>query len=304
MSPERKHKIVGIGEVLWDVFPDHRLPGGAPANVVFQVAQMGAEAVLCSRVGADPLGEELLAYLSEQGINIEGVQRDPDHPTGTVTVELARRDHPVFTIHEDVAWDYMGMNEAWENLLEGTEAVCFGSLAQRSPRSRDAVAACLEVAQMALRVFDVNLRPPWYDDTVIKNSVDISDVVKLNREEVRPLAEMLGTDGRDAKLFAAEVLENYENVEVVCITCGGQGCLLVDRSEAVELPGDKVEVADTVGAGDAFTAALTVGIVSGWNLPTIGEFANRAAALVASKPGGMPVLREEFADLRRTLGTK
>lgn len=298
----RRHRIVGVGEALWDVFPEHRLPGGAPANVVFHAAQMGAEAVLCSRVGVDALGQELLAYLREQGIDVQAVQRDLDHPTGTVTVDLSRPDHPTFTIHESVAWDYMEISPTWRRILEGADAVCFGSLAQRFPKSRETVMKGLDAAGKGLRVFDVNLRPPWYDAKVFRDSVVRATVVKLNHEEAAPAADMLGTAGSGDEAFAAALLGRYHNIRVVCVTRGADGCYLADRERAVELPGEKVVVADTVGAGDAFTAGLTVGILEGWELRAIGDFANRAAALVAARPGAMPVLREEYAGLRKRCG--
>jgi len=294
-----RHRIVGIGEVLWDIFPDHRLPGGAPANVVFHAAQMGADAVLCSRVGIDDLGRELLAHLREQGIDVEAVQQDLDHPTGTVTVEISRRDHPAFTIHADVAWDFMELNRPWESALAEADAVCFGSLAQRLPKSRETIMKGLDAAGTAVRVFDVNVRPPWIDAKALRDSTERSDIVKLNDEETGTMADMLGMEDFKDRDFAAELLVTYEDVQVVAITRGAKGCLLMDRTATVELPGVKVEVADTVGAGDAFTAGLTIGILEGWDLRKIAEFANRAAALVAARPGAMPVLREEYEALRR-----
>jgi fructokinase len=296
-----KHKVVGIGEVLWDIFPAHRLPGGAPANVVFHAAQMGADAVLCSRVGIDDPGRELLAYLREQGIDVEAVQQDLDHPTGSVTVDLSRRDHPAFTIHADVAWDFMELNRTWENVLAGADAVCFGSLAQRFPKSRETIMKGLDAAGTAVRIFDVNVRPPWIDAKVLRDSTERSDIVKLNDEETGTMANMLGADAFNDSNFAAELLDTYEDIQVVSITRGAKGCLLMDRTATVELPGVKVDVADTVGAGDAFTAGLTIGILEGWDLRKIAEFANRAAALVAAHPGAMPVLREEYQTLRREL---
>jgi fructokinase len=296
-----KPKLVGIGEVLWDVFPNHRLPGGAPANVVFHAAQMGAGAVLCSRVGIDDLGRELLAYLREQGIDIEAVQQDLDHPTGTVTVDLSRPDSPAFTIHADVAWDFMELNRTWESVLAEADAVCFGSLAQRFPKSRETIIKGLEAAGTAVRVFDVNIRPPWIDAKVLRDSTERSDIVKLNDGETGTMADMLGMDAIQDRDFAAELLETYEDVQVVAITRGAKGCLLMDRHGPVELPGVKVEVVDTVGAGDAFTAGLTIGILEGWDLRKIAGFANRAAALVAARPGAMPVLREEYRTLRTEL---
>jgi len=298
MALQGRPRIVGLGEVLWDVFPDHRLPGGAPANVAFHAAQMGAEAVLCSRVGIDDLGRELLGYLREQCINIQAVQQDLDHPTGTVTVDLDRPDHPAFTIHEDVAWDFMEFNRAWKDLVEGSDAVCFGSLAQRSPKSRETVMRCLDAGRNALLVFDVNLRLPWYDAKILRDSIGKASIVKLNHEEVKPLADMVGIGNPEESEFTEGLLERFPNLEFVCVTRGGNGCMLADRRELREFPGRKVKVVDTVGAGDAFTAGLTVGMLEGWEPQRIGEFANQAAALVASRPGAMPVLREEYAALR------
>jgi len=296
---EENYRIVGIGEVLWDIFPDHRLPGGAPANVVFHAAQMGADAVLCSRVGVDDLGRELLAYLREQGIDVDAVQQDLDHPTGTVTVELSRRDQPVFTIDADVAWDFMELNRTWEDVLAEADAVCFGSLAQRLPKSRETIINGLDAATRAVRIFDVNIRPPWIDAKVLRDSTERSDVVKLNDAEAPMMADLIGLGASGDRGFAEALLETYEDVQVVAVTRGAKGCLLADRHGPVELPGIKIEVADTVGAGDAFTAGLAVGLLEGWDLRKMAEFANRAAAMVACRRGAMPSLREEYQALRR-----
>ncbi len=161
--------VVGLGEVLWDCFGDVRKPGGATANVAFHAGQLGLAGVVCSRVGADPLGTELLGYLAGHNLDTRYIQEDPVRPTGTVTVDASRPDHPTYVIHEDVAWDHIEFTPDLCDLMRRARAVCFGSLAQRSPRSRQVIRQCLEAATGALRVFDVNLRQSWYDRECIEN---------------------------------------------------------------------------------------------------------------------------------------
>ncbi len=291
--------VIGLGEVLWDIFADSRRPGGAPANVAFQASQLGCRGVVCSRVGQDPLGRELLAFLAEQGMATEFIQQDPVHPTGTVTVDTSQPAHPRFIIHEDAAWDYLEFDEPWRALAGQAAAICFGTLAQRSAVSRQTIHRVLRAASPGcLIVYDVNLRQAWYQRDWIEASLAAAGWAKLNTDEAAELARLLELGPLDHVAFARALQQRY-GLQAVCITRAERGAILVSGQTVVNQPGEPVEVVDTVGAGDAFTAAwIAAGL---WNWPPAAQvaFANRVGALVASRPGAMPVLREEFAQLAK-----
>ncbi len=290
--------VVGLGEVLWDCFADSRRPGGAPANVAFHARQFGHNGVVCSRVGDDELGRELLQYLADHGLDASAVQVDPDHPTGHVTVDTRDPGHPTYVIHENVAWDFIDADDAFERLMTEAAAVCFGTLAQRSDRSRASIQRGLALARKALIVYDVNLRQSWYDRELVERSLRGCDIVKLNSEEVAVLADLLGTGEPDPAAFARALRRRYD-VHTTCVTRAENGCVLIEEDESVDLPGIEVEVADAVGAGDAFTAAMISARLRGWPLRATATIANHAGSMVAARPGAMPSIGEELAELIR-----
>jgi fructokinase len=291
-----RHTIVGIGELLWDCFGETRCPGGAPANVAFHAAQLGAHGVVCSRVGCDEAGDALVAYLRARGIEPTTIQRDAEHPTGTVTVNMTQADHPSYVIHEHVAWDYMGFDAVLADVVRTASAVCFGTLAQRTPQTRQTVERCLDTSESAMIVYDVNLRPPWFTREVVEASLRRCHVVKLNEGEASVLSEMFGLSASGLANFATALCDRY-NIRTICITRGADGCLAVSGGVRVDVPGRRVDVIDAVGAGDAFTAALVSGLLWRWPLERVARFANEVGALVASRPGAMPQLRKEFPEL-------
>jgi fructokinase len=295
--------VIGLGELLWDVFPDSRRPGGAPANVAFQSQQLGCRGLVASCVGEDEPGGELRVNLVERGLDTSLVQRDADHPTGRVTVDVSDPHHPRYTIHEDVAWDFLQPDENLMSAAREASAICFGTLAQRSPVSRETIHAVLDAAGSdCLIVFDVNLRQQWYDRERIERSLRQADIVKLNHEEAAVLSEMFGFGVQEHRTIAAALQDRF-NVDLVCITRAEKGCLLVNRDGIADVPGRKVEVVDAVGAGDAFTAALIVTQLEGWPLQSAAEFANHVGGLVATRrgaSGAMPEQRDEYKLLRKT----
>jgi fructokinase len=301
MSRSELPIVIGLGELLWDCFAESRLPGGAPANVAFHACQLGCRGVVCSRVGRDPLGDELLKFLAGQGLETTLVQRDAAHPTSTVTVDTSRPDQPRFIIHENVAWDYIAFEAPLEQMLAQAAAVCFGTLAQRSPTSRETIQRAIRTVRPGcLVVYDVNLRQHFYDRDWVETSLRASQVVKLNAEEVVELDKLLdlgaghvGNVPHGGQIEFAKAVQQRFGVHTVCITRGGQGCLLVGPDEVADDPGKPVRVADTVGAGDAFTAGLIAARLHGWSLEAQASFGNAVGALVASRSGAMPVLREE-----------
>lgn len=286
--------VIGLGELLWDCFEDSRRPGGAPANVAFQANQLGLTGIVCSRVGRDPGGQELIDFLASQGLSTDAIQIDESLPTGWVTVDSTESSNPQYTIHENVAWDALAMSPLWRGLFESASAVCFGSLAQRSETSRITIQALLKsVPSDCLRVFDVNLRQQYFNRAIIEQSLHNCEVLKLNDHEVPVVAELLAGTATSPRDFAQDVLQRFP-VRIVCVTLGAKGCVLFSGEDAVEVPGTPVEVSDSVGAGDAFSAGLIFGLLNQFTLDETGRFANRVGGLVASRAGAMPDLRREF----------
>lgn len=288
--------VIGLGELLWDCFPDGRRPGGAPANFAFHASQFGAEGLVASRVGADADGGELRAVLKANGLSTRLVQVDAAHPTGRVTVELEDGE-PRYQIHEEVAWDYLAPEAELLDAMSLAAAVCFGTLAQRSPVSRATIHDCLAATgDRTLIVYDVNLRQDWFSRDWVERSLHSADVVKLNDHEWGQLNRLLDLEATGVEDFARISQERF-GLGLVCITRGAKGCLLFSEDESVESPAEPVTVADAVGAGDAFTAALIVGLLAGASLEEIGTYANRVGGLVASRHGGMPRIADDLPDL-------
>ncbi len=288
--------VIGLGELLWDCFPDKRRPGGAPANVAFHAQQLGLTAGVATRVGVDRFGDELIAFLQQQGLSTDLVQRDPLHGTGTVTVQPQPDGSTRYEFLADSAWDFLELTPVWRSALGSARAVCFGTLAQRCPTSRATMTAALSaVAPACLVVYDVNLRPPFVDRAWVEASLPFARVLKLNDDELRVLAAWEQSPALTPNALAERLLERHPQLELVCVTRGAHGALAVTRSEVVDEPGRPVQVVDTVGAGDAFTAALITGRLHGWPLAPALRFATQVGGLVASHAGAMPELRAEFA---------
>lgn len=278
--------IVGLGEILWDFLPAGRQLGGAPANFAHAAALLGNNATIASRIGFDELGDDIVAKL---GPLTENLQRDSTHPTGTVKVRLDNDGKPSFEIVEPVAWDFLEWTEILNNLAQRAEAVCFGSLAQRSPQSRETIRKFLRATRpQSARVFDVNLRQSFYSTEVIHESLKLANIVKLNHEELPIVAKMFEIEFHN-EASAARKLRDAFNLNLVCVTRGESGSLLVSDSESDEHPGFKVQVADTVGAGDAFTAGLVHQYLNNTSLQQMNDLANRMGAWVSTQSGAMPV---------------
>jgi len=295
MTEEQPRTVVGIGELLWDCFPDRRRPGGAPANVAFHAAQLGQRGLICSRIGDDELGRALREELRAHGLSMELVQLDERLPTGRVTVDTSNPSSPSYEIHRDVAWDAIGFDAPLEAVVREAAAVCVGTLAQRSEISRGTILRCLEAAGKALRVYDVNLRRDGYCKEWIEETLRRVHVVKLNDGEVSVLASMLGATS-EPEAFGRELIGGY-GVELVCVTRAAEGCSMFTATETVHAPGRRVTVADSVGAGDAFTAALISARLRGWPLERTARLANEVGALVAARHGAMPDVKRECAEL-------
>ena len=276
--------LVGIGELLWDRFPQGPRLGGAPGNFAVHAARLGCRAAVASRVGADDLGRAALAELAALGVDTRWVQVDLDLPTGTVEVAVDDRGQPTFDIRPDVAWDALECTPAWAGLAAGADAVCFGTMASRGPRTLAAVQAFLAAAGPAcLRIFDVNLRPGCQGPEGVRALLGHCDVLKVNEDELPVVAALAGVTGD-----LAEGLRARFRLRLVAVTLGARGSrLCVPGGSRLEAP-MAVTVADTVGAGDAFTAAVAVGLVRGWDLETLHRRASRLSAYVCSQAGATP----------------
>lgn len=287
-SAAERRLIVGIGEVLWDIYPDGKFPGGAPANFAYHVHHLGHSACIISRVGRDSLGYELLERLAMAGLETRWIQHDAVRPTGTVKVSLDRQGVPRFHCSEDVAFDYIEPAPQWQGLCGLVDAVLFGTLAQRRETSRNSIRDFLGRCTKALRVYDVNIRG-WDEMTrhLVIDSLRLADVLKINDEEHRLLSGVFGFADQEPAAFLRFLVQEFE-LQLVALTLGREGCVLANKSEVVYEPGLDVEVTDTTGAGDAFAAALVVRLLEGTALRQIARFANALGALVATRKGATP----------------
>lgn len=298
MDPEHGRSVVCIGELLWDLLPTGPQLGGAPANVAVLAGALGDRAALVSRIGRDALGQQAQETLQQRPVLLDHLSIDPEHATGSVSVHLDGAGVATYTIREDVAWDHLLMQPALQDLARSADAVCFGTLAQRSAPTRATLRAFVrQTTPACVRVFDVNLRPPYASAEVVLWGLEHATILKMNHEEVHWIAECVGAPalGGDAKLLARSLLAQFP-IEVVAVTRGSQGCLLVTRRQSAEHPGTAVQVADTIGAGDAFTAALTHFYLRQAPLSVLAEAGARWGAWVATQTGGMPLVPKVVRD--------
>ncbi len=292
MPVVKKPVVVGVGEVLWDLLPTGRQFGGAPANFAFHAAMLGAEAHVVSAVGNDSLGREILDRLDGLGIHREHVAVDDRHPTGTVSVELDNHGKPSYVIHEGVAWDFIPTTPTLLDLARLADAVCFGSLAQRSEVSRATLRKFLSAtSQHCLKVFDINLRQHYYGLEIIEAGLTASDVLKLNDEELPVVAGLLSLRGDEDRLLRL-LLERF-SLRLIALTKGSRGSVLASLSGTSVHPGVPTTVVDTVGAGDAFTAAVVMGLLDGRDLDAINQRANLLASRVCGEAGATPRILDD-----------
>ncbi len=301
MSP-KSHVVVGLGEILWDMLPGGKQLGGAPTNFAHITTLLGDTGVVASRVGDDDLGREARHTLEKLHLRTANLQLDSQHPTGTVKVQLDAAGQPKFEISEPVAWDFLVWTPDWQKLASEADAMCFGSLAQRSPESRRTIRQFVKAARSnATRIFDVNLRQAFFSAEVIAESMKLGDIVKLNDEELPRVMSLLGMDHRDEESSAASLLQKYR-LKLVCVTRGAKGSYLTSEAGSHRHSGYPAKVADTIGAGDAFTAGLVHQYLRGASLAAMNDTANRIGSWVASQLGGTPT--PNSAELRHILAPK
>jgi fructokinase len=290
---KQPHLILGIGELLWDILPEGAQLGGAPANFAVMAGRLGNHAVILSRIGRDELGRKATELLDPLPVDASFLEVDPDHETGQVTVSFAG-GQPSYTIHQPAAWDSLELTDRWAQLAARADAICFGSLAQRSRESRQTIQSLVALTSAScVRVFDVNLRAPFFSGAVIRESLRLATVVKMNDAEAPQVLALLGLPAlSDSAAGALRLLGEFPSLQMVAVTRGEHGSLLVTRDEVHEHSGIFVEVGDAIGAGDAFTAAMTHYLLRGAPLAALNEAGNRWGAWMASQTGAMPALPE------------
>ncbi len=286
--------VTGIGEVLWDMLPEGKKLGGAPANFAYHVSQFGFESRIVSAIGPDMLGEELLSGLGDKGLDcmIESVP----YPTGTVQVELDGNGIPRYDIRQDVAWDNIPFTPGLEALAKTSGAVCFGSLAQRSPVSRDTINRFIDaMPEGSLRIFDINLRQNFYTKDIVCNSMRKCNILKINDEELETVSRMFELPDGTQQSRAKALLSMF-GFKALILTCGATGSYVFTKGETSYIETPQVEVADTVGAGDSFTAAFVSGLLKGLDIRQAHRLAVGTSAFVCTQKGAMPVLPASLTD--------
>lgn len=291
---ENKKVVVGMGEALWDVLPEGKKIGGAPANFAYHVGQFGLDSCVVSAVGDDALGNEILENFNSKGLK-RLIEKVP-YPTGTVQVEIDPAGIPQYDIKENVAWDNIPFTPELERLAKRTRAVCFGSLAQRNVVSRETIARFLDAMpkdEDSLVVFDVNLRQGFYTKEILCESMQRCNILKINDEELVTVSRLFGYPGIDLQDKCWILLGKY-NLKMLILTCGVNGSYVFTPGSVSFLPTPQVDVADTVGAGDSFTAAFIASILKGLPVTEAHRRAVDTSAFVCTQKGAMPVLPDRL----------
>ena len=291
-------KVLSFGAILWDIIEGIPYVGGAPFNVAAHLAKCGVPSYMLTCVGRDDFGRRSLAEIERLGVQQDYVQFDSEHPTGTVVVSLSETGQPSYDITDNVAYDYIRVDEASADAIaaEGFAAFCFGTMEQRRPVARRSLYHVLERLKDVHVLYDVNLRLHYYSREMVQKSLKHTTILKLNDEETGVLSEMLFEKPLSQEDFARRVRGDYE-IDTVVVTRGAEGCLLVGHDGVTEFAGVSVKVADAVGAGDAFAAGFLAGVCSGESLEQATQFANRLGAFVASQRGAVPEYDQEIADM-------
>lgn len=293
-SKAKQGAVVGIGEVLWDLLPQGKKLGGAPANFAYHVSRFGLNGCAVSAIGSDAPGAEILEILNAKGVG--HLIAEVPYPTGSVEVELTGAGIPSYDIKQNVAWDHIPFTPRLEALAAQTRAVCFGSLAQRSAESRHTIERFLDaLPSEALKVFDINLRQHFYTPEILEESMRRCNILKINDEELIIVSDLFALPGGDFKGRCREIRRRF-GLDILILTCGVDGSYVFSADEELFQPTPRVEVADTVGAGDSFTAAFIASLLRGRSLADAHRRAVEVSAYVCSQKGAMPVLPASLTD--------
>lgn len=287
----KNYEIIGLGEILWDVLPSGKMLGGAPANFAFHSRALGNRGWVVSAVGKDGLGEQIIQKLTKLGVPTDFIQQHDSHPTGTVDVQLDKNGNPEYIIHEQVAWDFIEFDHDVQMLAGRCDAVCFGSLAQRSPVSEQSIQEFLKhTHKECLRVFDMNLRQQYYSKELLSFNLKSCNVLKMNAEELQIVCRLFGFE-HDRDTALRRIMEAYDLL-IIALTLGDQGSILLSSDKISFQTVEKIKVADTVGAGDAFTAGLVYGLLRNFSLKETHILAGRLSAFVCTQQGATPDIQE------------
>ncbi len=296
LYPNDPPVILGIGEILWDLLPSGKQLGGAPGNFAYHAQALGAEALVVSRVGNDALGREILDRLRGLGLRTDGITVDPSAPTGTVEVTLDAGGQPTFTIHENVAWDALAAPEQVLKEAARSSAICFGTLAQRNPVARACLRTVLKATPPeALRIFDINLRQHFWSRELVLESLALANVFKLNDDELPVVAQLLGLEGDEPNQLS-QLADRFQ-LKAVALTKGARGSTLLIAGRMASRPGSQLTVADTVGAGDSYTATLALGLLAGLGPDQIVDRAHQVADYVCTQSGATPPMPARLREI-------
>ena len=285
--------VAGIGEILWDVLEDNEKLGGAPINFAYHINALGGRGVPISTVGEDERGRRALAELANHGLATETISKTPFFETGYVQVTMDKNGVPSYDFASDTAWDHLILDKQLLSKTDSYQGVCFGTLAQRSEQSRRAIYSFIDaLPPNALRICDLNLRRPFYSREIIEACLAKANILKLSEEELQVIGAMFSLDGSDEAVLRELIARHL--LDMTILTRGPEGCLLLSDDERAELPGIPCSVVDTIGAGDAFTAATTLGMLLGRPLAAIADHANHLAAYVCTCQGAMPQIPDEL----------
>ena len=286
--------VVGIGEVLWDMLPEGKKLGGAPANFAYHVSQFGIKSTVVSAVGRDIPGKEILDILGKKGL--DGYVSETDYPTGTVEVVLDAAGVPCYDIKKNVAWDNIPFTDRLGDLAAHTSAVCFGTLAQRSRISRETIGKFLDSMPddgKRLKIFDINLRQDFYDKEIVSESLKKCNILKINDEELAVVGKMFRYDEKDKERLCRKLLSDFA-LGILILTCGVNGSYVFTHDSVSYVETPKVDVVDTVGAGDSFTGTFAASLLKGKNIGEAHRMATAVSAYVCTQKGAMPELPDKF----------
>lgn len=287
-----KRLVVGLGEVLWDMLPEGRKIGGAPVNFAYHAGQFGIDTMAVSAIGNDKLGEDTIAEMN--GKHLNHIFPSVPYPTGSVQVKLDEKGVPAYDIKENVAWDNIPFTNEIESVARSCRAVCFGSLAQRNAVSRNTIRKFIESTPSGcIRIFDINLRQNFYTSNVIHDSLELCNILKINDEEIMLVSRMFNYDSSNIENVYRTIMEDF-SLEMVILTCGTKGSYIFTKGGVSFMPTPKVNVADTVGAGDSFTGSFCAAILRGLPVAEAHKKAVEVSAYVCTQNGAMPEIPESM----------